>query len=165
MSPMKIRDATPDDIPALAELNAHVSVYHVAAEPDVYRVADARSLEGWVAEYLERDGAAGLIAEANGEAIGYALFRFHRLEPSAFIHGWSYLYVDQLGVAPDARRRGVGRALMAAVEARARAIGVDQVELDVREVNDEAKAFYRSLGYAARRVQMSIDVRAKKTIP
>lgn len=56
--------------------------------------------------------------------------------------GWVYY----LAVAPDARHRGVGRALMAAAEAWLVARGVPKIQLMVRDGNLDALAFYAALG-------------------
>ena len=47
----------------------------------------------------------------------------------------------------DARRLGLGRALAEAAIERARERGCRRVQLDVNEVNAEALALYRSLGF------------------
>lgn len=54
--------------------------------------------------------------------------------------------VSKLMVHPDFRRRGLGRALMAAVEARARAERRSLLTLDTRS-GSEAEPLYTSLGY------------------
>jgi ribosomal protein S18 acetylase RimI-like enzyme len=59
-------------------------------------------------------------------------------------HGW----IGGLGVAPAARRRGVGRALMEAVLARAPA----DVSLEVIEQNEPAIRLYDELGFARQRI-------------
>lgn len=53
--------------------------------------------------------------------------------------------VQKLLVLPGARRRGVGRALMLALEEAARAAGRTLLTLDT--ASDAAEALYRSLGY------------------
>lgn len=58
--------------------------------------------------------------------------------------GWLY-YV---GVDPAHRGRGIGRAMLADVEHRMRALGCPKINLQVRTGNDGAMAFYRALGYA-----------------
>jgi len=51
-------------------------------------------------------------------------------------------------VTPEARGRGVGRALLDAAVARARAWpGVEQVQLGVMTVNEPARALYRAAGF------------------
>jgi len=58
--------------------------------------------------------------------------------------GW----INYLAVAPDYRRRGLGRAMMAAVEDKLRARGCPKINLQVRGTNAEVIEFYRSIGYA-----------------
>lgn len=52
-----------------------------------------------------------------------------------------------LAVAPQARRRGRGTALLAAAEARAAADGARVMYLEVADHNDAARALYRRAGY------------------
>jgi ribosomal protein S18 acetylase RimI-like enzyme len=54
--------------------------------------------------------------------------------------------VRKLLVHPDFRRRGLGRLLMAAVEARARAVGRSLLTLDTR-TGDAAEPLYVGMGY------------------
>lgn len=55
--------------------------------------------------------------------------------------------ITKVLVHPDARRRGLGRALMLAAEAVARAEGRSLLILDTRS-DDAGEALYRALGYA-----------------
>lgn len=56
--------------------------------------------------------------------------------------------LDGICVARSARGRGIGSALMQAIEAEAVARGYEQVRLDVIDSNWRAKALYLRLGYA-----------------
>ncbi len=56
--------------------------------------------------------------------------------------GWVYY----LAVAPERRRAGLGRAMMAAAEDWLRAHGAPKFQLMVRDTNEEAQAFYEALG-------------------
>lgn len=58
--------------------------------------------------------------------------------------GW----INYLAVAPELRRRGLGRALMAEAERLLMAAGCPKINLQVRSTNAEVIAFYQSLGYA-----------------
>lgn len=64
-------------------------------------------------------------------------------------------YVGELVVAEDAEGRGVGRALMEAVEAWARERELARVSLDTGAANSGARGFYVALGYAETEVRLS----------
>jgi ribosomal protein S18 acetylase RimI-like enzyme len=53
--------------------------------------------------------------------------------------------VRRVAVHPSAQRRGIGRALMAALEARARELGMRVLHLDASQA--AAHALYRACGY------------------
>ncbi|ATF86604.1 MULTISPECIES: GNAT family acetyltransferase [Burkholderiaceae] len=57
--------------------------------------------------------------------------------------GWLYSFA----VANDARRLGIGRAMMAHAEAELAALGCRKINLQVLQDNDEACRFYAALGY------------------
>ena len=57
------------------------------------------------------------------------------------------LHVTNVAVHPDVRRRGVARALLESVFARARVAGHRMVLLEVRPSNTEALTLYESLGF------------------
>lgn len=57
--------------------------------------------------------------------------------------GW----INYLAVAPERRRTGLARALVAAAEERLVALGCPKVNLQVRDTNTEAMAFWESLGF------------------
>lgn len=65
--------------------------------------------------------------------------------------------VEIVGLVVDAqaRRTGVGRALMAAAERWAREVGVKEIFLGSNVVRPEAHAFYPSLGYVVVKTQHS----------
>ena len=60
------------------------------------------------------------------------------------VRGWIY----HLAVAPESRRRGIATQLVRTVEAGLRKVGCPKVNIQVREANSEAVAFYRNLGFA-----------------
>jgi len=60
------------------------------------------------------------------------------------VRGWVY----HLAVAPEHRRRGFGRAMMAAAEERLRALGCPKINLQIMRTNAEVVRFYERIGYA-----------------
>jgi ribosomal protein S18 acetylase RimI-like enzyme len=59
-------------------------------------------------------------------------------------------YLDHLVVAPDCRRRGIGRALAEHAIEQARAAGASRIDLTAGDAKDAGRALYRSLGFETR---------------
>jgi ribosomal protein S18 acetylase RimI-like enzyme len=57
------------------------------------------------------------------------------------------LYVDALATAPEFRRRGIARALLAAAEEEARNLGLIRICLETEVSNDAARRLYESCGF------------------
>ena len=84
-----------------------------------------------------------LVAVEGARAVGVCLAnRIASVE-----HGGPVLFIEELYVPPDMRRRGVARALLDRLLADARASGVKAVELEVDEGHEAACALYGSLGF------------------
>jgi ribosomal protein S18 acetylase RimI-like enzyme len=91
----------------------------------------------------EQANAVVLLAFVDGTAVGLANcfygFSTFAVRPLLNVH--------DLAVVPAFRGRGVGRALLAAVDDRARARGCAKVTLEVREDNAPARGLYRAHGF------------------
>lgn len=78
-----------------------------------------------------------LVLEVDGAVAGTVMagYEGHR--------GW----INYLAVDPTARRRGLGRSLMAEAERLLRARGCPKINLQIRRENQPAIAFYQRLGF------------------
>lgn len=61
--------------------------------------------------------------------------------------GMPSVNIHDLAVLPAFQRRGIGRALLAEVERRARERGCCRITLEVHDTNEGAKGLYRSAGF------------------
>jgi len=88
-------------------------------------------------------GAFSLIARLDGKPAGLANcftgFSTFAAEPLVNVH--------DMGVLPEYRDRGIGRALLLAVEDEARRRGACKITLEVLSGNARAKALYLALGF------------------
>lgn len=92
-----------------------------------------------IASLLAMPGAFGLLALAAGAPVGFLIARVAAGEAE----------ILSLGVAPPARRRGVGRMLLDAALAAAAAEGAERMFLEVAEDNAAARALYAAAAFRA----------------
>ncbi|HEY2528678.1 MAG TPA: GNAT family N-acetyltransferase [Xanthobacteraceae bacterium] len=89
--------------------------------------------------FLAAASATLMVAEENGQLVGYAL----TLYPSHSTRARLY----SIAVAPQASGRGLGSLLLAAAEDEARRRGRRAMRLEVHERNRRAIARYKKCGY------------------
>ena len=129
-------------------------------EAAAWRADDVRSLEEVLADphnavYVDRwgrEGDAGVVAEdESGLRVGAAWYRTFTDED----HGYGYVAAGvpevAIAVRPEARRHGVGAALLTALLEGARARSVPALSLSV-EAGNPAVRLYEHVGF--RRVAM-----------
>ncbi len=95
----------------------------------------------WERLHDPKEPMAVLGAYVDGKLAGIVHFLFHR---SCWTIG-DYCYLQDLFVADDARKLGLGRALIEAVEQEARATGASRVYWLTHESNTVARALYDKL--------------------
>ncbi len=144
MTPL-LRPATAADIPLILELIRGLAGYEnllPECEATPARLRATLFPEGGAAP-----GAYVVIAEADGIPAGFALYFFNY---STFL-AKPGLYLEDLFVRPEFRRRGLGKALLLHLARRANALGCGRMEWSVLDWNGPALAFYEKIG--ARRMR------------
>jgi ribosomal protein S18 acetylase RimI-like enzyme len=146
-----IRRATAEDAATLAGLNAHVQSWHARAYPEAFHPSpDPGALADWFRNRLADPGTTAFLT--GDPALGYVLCQLQVREPSLFSPAVRRLLIDHVAVAPEARRKGHGRALLRATRGLGRDLAVDEILLDTWEANTEAHAFFRAEGFLPRRM-------------
>lgn len=152
---VEIRVASIDrEVDALVDLNVSVQELHLRSEPDVFRAPAAPEVAAWFSDILSHESWHALLAEEAGQALGYVLYEVVDRPEGTFTKAMRTVYVHQIGVTAESRRRGVGRRLLERVEQEAAELGVDQVGLDTWTFNEDAVAFFRQAGYEPYRLQL-----------
>jgi len=134
---MHIQAATTADLAELTELfGAYLEFYEVAKPP-------AQAYDFLAARLRNADSTILLARDEHGLALGfvqlYAFFSSLALQPA-----W---LLSDLYVSPQARRQGVGEALMNAARAHAEATGACGLQLETAKSNLAGQALYERLGY------------------
>lgn len=118
--PLSVRDARDEDLPAVVAIQSR-SPEAVPWPEDGYRL-------------LLNQGRRLLVAESDGVVVGFLLYQELPDDDAEVLN---------LAVDPDARRQGVGRALLRRMIADRRGA----ILLEVRESNVAARALYAALGF------------------
>ena len=102
MNHLTIRYAQASDIPQILFFIKELAIYENMLD-DVVATEDL--LREWI---FEKKKAEVILAEENGEPVGFALF-FHNF--STFL-GRAGIYLEDLFVKPEHRGKGIGKALL-----------------------------------------------------
>jgi ribosomal protein S18 acetylase RimI-like enzyme len=124
------RPYKPEDFPALYALEER------CFEPP------SRFGRRYMRQLVSGANAATWIAEENGRLWGFAI-----VEWSEGRRGVT-AYIQTIEVAPEARGRGVGGALLGSIESSARIVGAGLIWLHVESANSGAIRLYEAQGYA-----------------
>lgn len=148
MSAIDIRPLTPEDRAAWEPLwQGYLTFYDTVLSPETTDTT-------WARFHDAAEPMFALGAFRDGKLIGITHYLFHRT-------GWSIYdscYLQDLFVSQDARGHGVGRALIAAVVAKAREAGSERLYWHTHETNRTAQTLYDKVavlsGFIQYRVQL-----------
>ena len=144
---MIIRLAEAEDIDAVAHLWEALVTYHRELDANLPPAAaqGARRYARRLIDRLDDPMSRVLVADIDGKVVGYVLGVIVDLAPEMFAQDASGFLAD-IFVDADYRRGGVGSALVAALASWFHEKGLGYFEWHVAARNDDAVAFWRSLG-------------------
>lgn len=144
-----IRRASKHDAATLSALNADVQGVHAAAMPWLFKPPGPDTFPlAAAADILTGPENFVFIAEVDGMPAGYAYAEIIHRPETSFHYAHDLLYLHHITVRPDHRRRGLGGALIDAVQEAAERRCNGFVALDVWTFNEGARAFFRRSGFA-----------------
>ena len=140
-----IRLAEATEAERIGELWAEMVAYHALLDPLTFRptVAGAELYARSVLERLADDDARVLVAQADGELVGFVNGFIADITTEMFEPLRCGLLAD-IYVQADYRRRGLGRQMVERLMIWFRAKGARQFEWHVSASNHEALAFWKS---------------------
>jgi GNAT superfamily N-acetyltransferase len=133
---VEVRQATVADLGLLVPLfDAYRQFYRLPSEPERAR--------RFLLERLEHNESVILLAVEDAAAIG-----FTQLYPSFSSGAMARIFIlNDLFVAPEARRRGAGSALLQAAAQYGRRVGALRLVLSTEVTNTTAQAVYERMGW------------------
>ena len=153
MSNITVREAGMEEMPRIAGMKKQIHDVHVNGRPDLFApVVDAALFE----DHAQQLNFRLLLAEIDGEAVGYALIRPIIREANPYMQERCFLHVEEFCVDETRRRHGIGKALMEAIRQTAKAETLPRIELDVWAFNEGARQFYEAAGFHTYRYFMEM---------
>ncbi|MEO5609936.1 MAG: GNAT family N-acetyltransferase [Ornithinibacter sp.] len=153
---------TVDVVPVDGDLTDLMGLW-LAAKVDggMSKQAAARVIsDGRLSSALRRPGVQAFLARVDSEPVGYAIASDNPFGVSPTTE----IAVEQLWVAPEARRLGVAKALLTSVLAAAEHAGCEHVVSNVPTASRDANRFFARLGFnsmVVRRVVPTTHLRRK----
>jgi len=153
---VRIRPATPADIPAIGRLGALLVRTHHDFDPERFIAATPRTENGYgsfLRTQLDEPNTIVLVADRDGEVLGYSY---------ADVEGNDYMslrgpagVVQDIVVDPAHRQNGVGRMLLDATLEALNARGVPRVVLSTAERNVPAQRLFERAGFRRTMIEMT----------
>lgn len=145
---MNIRTATPKDSLILSTLCRDVQSLHAEHHPKIFKAPQSDDFAvAYFDEMLAAPEIRFYIAEGGSRALGYVMCRLVDRPENAFTYSTRFLLIDQISVHPEARRKGLGTALLRQAEACAKEWGLSRIQLDSWDFNLEAHACFEKFGF------------------
>lgn len=150
-----LRAASPADAAQLGPLAGALVRFHHELDPARFLPGDGveDGYGKWLGKESENPDAVVLVAELDGEIVGYAYGRYEGRNWNDLIDAHGKLH-DVL-VTPEARRRGAARRLVDGVCEALRARGAKRIVLSTAVSNVAAQALFEGLGFRPTMIEMT----------
>jgi len=158
-SSVRVRTAGGGDEQALGRLGAMLVAEHHDFDPRrfIAPIPDLAQRYGqFLMSQVEREGMLVLVAEREGEVVGYAYVGMEGNDYMALRGPAGVLY--DLVVDPAHRRQGIGSALMDAALDRLRELGAPRVLLFTADKNHGAQALFDRAGFRRTMIEMTREL-------
>jgi ribosomal protein S18 acetylase RimI-like enzyme len=145
---LTVRAAEPADVGTIARLYMEVAAEVVAREPSFRHVPDTGEVERRYQSRIAEADRAVLVAVSGDAVVGFVDASLQRHEGGGTYHRTGIdVYVEELIVTASQRRRGVGTALVLAIEAWGHNADARMIWLDTHLTNAAARGLYGAIGY------------------
>ncbi len=158
-STVTIRPAAPADLSGIGRLGALLVRTHHDFDPERFIAATPESerlYAAFIGSQLEEPDVLALVAERDGEVLGYTY---------AGVEGYDYMALRgpagalyDIVVDPAHRGQGIGRALLDATVAALEARGVPRMVLTTAERNEAAQRLFARAGFRRTMIEMTREL-------
>ena len=154
-----IRKAETEDYGSLIELFDEIDAIHRDRHPRIFQKPNGpvREIEHYIG-LISDESTAVFVAEMEGNVVGFVHAIVRDAPDIPILVPRRFAIVDGILVRSNYKKSGIGGMLMNGIEEWAKVKGASSIELNVFEFNQEAIAFYESLGYKTLSRKLSKDL-------
>lgn len=131
-----------NDFELVAKLNKTVHDLHANLYPEYFKEYNFEGIKAFFQKNIDKEEFTFLLLEDDGLPLGYAWIEFRNYPDSAFKKAYKSVYVHQISISENQRKKGYGSKLMEEITEIAKANGINKIELDYWFNNEVAMTFY-----------------------
>jgi GNAT superfamily N-acetyltransferase len=154
---VSVRLAVQADAERVAKFAIKLFAQHREYDPVRFvSLSDTSGAAGFYGTRMKAEGSAVLVAELDGQVVGFAYLEFEAMNYSGLLENavWLHdIYIDE-----SARGTGAGRELIKAAAEEAKSLGAGKLMLSVAAQNNAAKAFFEGFGFRTTMHEMMLDL-------
>ncbi|MCA1029629.1 GNAT family N-acetyltransferase [Bacillus timonensis] len=135
----------------IARLNEHVQKVHVKLYPEHFKPYNYEEILSFFKPMMEKPQFRFILLEDKGDQVGYAWIETKSFPESPFKNAYKSLYVHQISVNEEYRKKGYGSYLFNHIYQFAKESHINRIELDYWCGNLGAKRFYEKEGFIVNR--------------
>lgn len=153
-----IRKAIIDDIPSINDLLFQVHDVHANLFPDIFIKGKKKYNDSELEKIINDDNRPIFVYLIDGKLVGYCFCIFDEVRNSLSRYDKKYLYIDDLCVDSNYRKKGIGKELFEYVYQYGVSNGFDSITLNVWNGNSAMK-FYEDLGFKPLKMTMEKKIK------
>ena len=153
---MIIRFAKENELIRVNEMRKQVNDLHVEGKPEVFRAGFNKELQDHIYTIWNDPEQEIIVAETEGIICGFAVLHHIYKPQNPFMNERDFLDIDEFCVDKVYRRQGIASEMISFIRNYAKEKEWNRVELNMREFNEEALAFYEAMGFKTYRRYMEM---------
>ncbi len=152
-----VRGMKKDDFDGVRAIFRQLHRVHSDGRPDWFKTTDEPLTEEVFDSWFQ-PGKLALVAELDGEIVGFCSGFPNIREENPVQHRIETYYIEDFATLESVRRKGVGRALFEGAKERIAAMGFHRIGITVWAFNRGAREFYEAMGMTQRTVNLELDM-------
>ena len=156
---MNVRRACESDIPGILELLVQVDMVHHTGRPDLFKGPATKYNASELKTIISDDSTPVFVCISDeGKVAGHAFCIHKQVKDDSVLTDIRTLYVDDICVDENMRRKHIGEMLFGHVKKYAENEGIYNITLNVWTCNPGAVKFYEALGMKPQKIGMEMII-------